>query len=211
MIRGSRKTCPSILIMEKLRKKIPSSLLVYNIFNKISQRYFSNIFIRSAKRIKNEGTEKYINFFIATHYGNFQNFNELKRYILWLFQEKGKVHLNVLHIYIEEWKQFSSGKVSSFASEISQYMSNENLAWSEYIAISNFTYPPIIQQYVGEKNIPFEVIVYLRILDKMRGAPKNLVQTLLHKEIYNMKDHKKSVVKNKKFISNELLRLESLL
>lgn len=196
--------------MANLRKQIPSPVLVYNIFNQIHMRYFSNTFIRGGKIIKNAGTEKYLTFFVENHYRDFRDLKDLKHYILWMFQEKGRVPINVLHRYIGEWKKRSVVDMSTFAVEVAQYINENGLSWASYIATREYSYPHIIEHYIGQQNIPFELIVHLRIPEKVNDAKKMLLRGLLNKEFYDMARYVEKAEKNKNFIAREIERTKSL-
>ena len=197
--------------MQNLRKKVPNPLRVYNLFNQIYYRYFSDINIRSGKQIKSVTTKDYLTFFVENHFKKINTFDNLKHYILWTFKEKGKFPINHLHLYIEEWLRHESDDIIYFADAISAYLRNNDLTIKEYLAPVPRYYPHIIQHYIGQKNIPFEFILYTKVIDKIPKKQLTLLKVLLSDEFYDMDTHIKRMKKGKGYLSAEVERLKKLI
>ena len=197
--------------MNNYRKKIPNPLRIYNLFNQIYYRYFSDINIRSGKQIKSIHTKEYLTFFVENHYKKLKTFDAIKHYILWAFKEKGKFPINHLHIYIDEWLKHESDDIIYFADAISAYLRNNDLTFKEYLSPVPRYYPHIIQHYIGQKNIPFEFILYTKVMDKIPKKQLTLLKVLLSDEFYELGMYKERMKKRKGYLSAEVERLKKLI
>lgn len=197
--------------MQSLRKKVPNPLRIYNLFNQIYYRYFSNINIRSGKQIKSISTEEYLTFFVENHYKKLKTFDNIKNYILWVFKEKGKIPITHIHLYIDDWLNHESDDIMYFADAVSGYLRDNDMTLKEYLAPVPRYYPHIIQHYIGQKTIPFEFILYTKVIDKIPKKQLNLLKVLLSDEFYDMDMHVKRMKKRKGYLSAEVERLKKLI
>lgn len=196
------------------RKKRPSSLNVYNIFNQLYFKYFEDTFIRKANKVKSERTYRYLESFITNKYSDkFGSLDNLKKYIIWVFQNKGKVPVVTLHCYLDEWENTNEDDIKSFSIEISTYIREDKKlhSWEDYITAKHTFYPPILEHYMnGKKEVPFELILYLDILNSSKKH-KKVIKSLFSKEIYNKSEHEKRLDKNKRFIENEIEEIKDMI
>lgn len=197
--------------MYDLRKKVLSPLRVYNLFNQIYYRYFSDIRIRSGKQIKSITIEEYLTFFVENHYKKIKTFDGLKHYILWMFKEKGKLPINHLHRYIDEWLKHESDDIIYFADAVSAYLRANDMTLKEYLAPVYRYYPHIIQHYIGQKNIPFEFILYTKVMDKIPKKQLTLLKVLLTDEFYELDMYRDRMKKRKGYLKAEVERLKKLI
>lgn len=195
------------------RKKIPSSLTLYNIFNQLYFKYFDDIFIRRANKVTNVKVERYLDRFASNVYSNkFGSTEKLKKYIIWVFQNKGKVPVVCLHQYLDEWKEVNVDNVKSFSIEVADYIREDKKlnSWNDYITAKHSFYPPIVEHYMNDKNeVPFELILYLKILETSKH--KKILKSMFSKEIYSKSDYEKKLKKNTKFIENEIVQIKGLI
>ena len=194
-----------------LRKKVPSPLRVYNLFNRIYYRYFSDIDIRGGKNIKSISVETYLSSFITKHYHKIKTIDDLKQYILWVFRENGKIPITHLHHYIDGWKKDQSGDIKMFAESVVNYLKSNKMTLGEYVAPVRQYFPHIIQHYVGQKAIPFEFVIYTKAIQNVDKKNLDMLKVLLKDEFSEMDKHIKNAKKNKNFIKIEVTRIKELL
>lgn len=197
--------------MNNLRRQIPSSLSVFNIFNRTYYHYFYGHFTKHAKHIHNEHVERIVEDFIENHF-NKLNYSLIRfeEFLLWLFSKYGKLPLATISGKIEEYlkEEINSNEIKSFAIKILKYMRDNKIqTLHDYILPIDGFYPKIIQHYIKDKDIPFEVLLYLKIFDRISKEQKKTVKSLFRKEMYNINERMIVMEKNKGFITEELKKV----
>lgn len=193
-------------------KQVPSPLYLYNTYNKLYRQYFYNQFIRSGKKINNPHAERYLKNFTSNYWNQIKTFDRYQKYVMWCFQEHGKIAIMSIHKYIDGWKESESTDMNPFANKMAKYIRDHKIkSWKEYIAPKKHSYPYIIQHYIGNKEFPYEAILYLKVVDHIDRNKMKIFKALLAKEIYNKKQHEKRLEENKVFIQNEIERIVKLI
>lgn len=194
------------------RKKVPSPLFLYNTYNQLYRKYFYNQFIRSGKKIGNPHAERILKGFTTNYWNHIKTIDRYKKYVMWIFQEHGKVSIMSIHRYVEGWEETESADMNPFANKMAKYIRDHKLkTFKEYIKPRKNTYPYIIQHYVGMREFPFEAILYLGVMDKIDKNHIKILKALLAKELYNKKQHAQRLEENKVFIDNEINRIVKLI
>jgi len=133
--------------------------------------------------------------------------NIFSEYVIYCFRTGGFIPLFHLHKYIDSWEREKSIILTSvFATNIISYMERNYIkTWGYYITNPKNYYAPVIQQYIAFRDVPFELLLYLNVLNTVEKKCDNLLKTLLVKEYREIDNFQKRVNNNKLFIANEIL------
>lgn len=195
--------------MINYRKQTVSPLYVYNIFNNVYFQYFENHNVRHARKI-DPNVETYIASFISNNFYKFHSsISIFEDYLRWVFQQHGRVSIRMIHSFVDEWEKSNTNEVIPFSAEVVKYLRDNYISFEEYIAVQKSYFPTILQHYIADKSIPFELILYLGILDKVEKKNRATLKMLLSKEYYDMKKHEEKLNANKLFIEHELKNVKS--
>lgn len=191
------------------RKITISPIYIYNIFLNTYYRYFENRYNRQTKKIE-ESLESFLKWFISTYYYKFkEDKEEFENYLFWIFQTYGKISIRQIHKYIELWEKSKSLEEEPFSLKISKYLRDNYITWNNYIKPKKGYFPIILQHYISDRNFPFELLLYLNILDKVENKNKNILKMLISKELYDIKKYKIKAEANEKFIQNEIENIKN--
>jgi hypothetical protein len=201
--------------MSTVRKQVPSKLSIFNTFNNTYFNYFYGHLVKHAKHINNSNTESILDSFTENHFYKLDySLIRFESFLLWLFSKYGKLPLVTIFGHIDEFLKEKDSKktIQSFSINMSKYMRDNNISnWKDYILSKDGFYPKIIQHYMKDKNIPFEVLLFLKVFDNIPQQQKKSVKSLFRKEMYTLGERIELMNKNKTFIINELRKvMESL-
>ncbi len=199
------------------RKTGIGPLSIFKLYYKVQSLYkpnhFSNFIWKTAKQIKDKSIEISIEQFLnKNRYINFNdNIGEINEYFSYCFTNNYPIYFNNLGQHIESWKKYKmkGSKVELqylFANKVISYLKENGISFKQYLALQKRYVPLIIQHYIADKEIPFEVILYLKALDRCDIDNKKL-KMLLHKEYIEMKVHEQRLVKLKSIIQSELEKI----
>lgn len=197
--------------MSTLRRQTPSPILLYNIFNQTYFRYFYGHYVKYTNHIDNH-----------LYYSTLQNFidnsfyklsfsaDKYEKYLLWVFFKHGKITILSLATFLEEYLKESKKDIDikPFSVVISKYIRDEKInSWKEYLLPKNGFYPKIIQHYMRDKSFPFEFILFLKVIDNVPERQRKMLKTIFRDELYNLKEKKELVEKNKHFFIEEMKKI----
>lgn len=194
--------------MNKLRNKVPSTLLLYNKFNQTYYRYFYGHYVKHINHVKNE---PYLQNFIDNQFHKLSySIDKFEEYILWLFSKYGKLPINSAFIYLDEYLKENNKFIDNvpFSVIITKYIREEGIkTWKEYLLPQNGFYPKIIQHYMRDKSFPFDFILFLKIIDRLPERQQKMLKAMFRNELYNLKDRMNIIEKNKHFYTEEIRKI----
>lgn len=199
-----------------MRKRGIVPLSVFRIYYKVLSKYSSTPYYyqlsQKAKEIK-KSIEISIEKFLTKHqYNTFNDsLTEIENYFEFCISKNYEIYFHNLDLYIEKWKKSNICESSEeikyvFASKIQHFLKIHNISFKDYIKKHEKYIPPILQHYIASYEIPFEVILYLKILDKC-DIDKKKLRMLLHKEFTEMSEYNRRLKKLKPLIESELRRV----
>ena len=199
--------------MNKLRNKVPSTILLYNIFNQTYFRYFYGHYVKFTNHVDSQ-QHNHLQNFIDNNFDKLSfSIDKYEKYLLWLFSKYGKLPIQSAFGHLEEYLKEEEKKldISPFSGIITKYIREEKINnWKEYLLSQGNFYPKIIQHYMRDKNFPFEFILFLKILDRVPDRQKKMLKTIFRNEMYNMKEKLNLVDKNKYFFAEELKKINEV-
>lgn len=199
-----------------MRKQSIGALGIFKLYYKVLSQYKSGdsaYFISiKATKISDLSVENAINGFLSQHRFTFDDsVKQIEDYFNFCFSNNFPIYFFNLDNFIEEWKKHKLTDVKSelkylFAEKIRAYLQENNLSFKEYISPQKRYIPKILQHYITSKEIPFEIIIYMRILDKC-DIDKRKLKILLHREFVKMKEYEERLKKLKPLIDSELKKV----
>jgi len=193
------------------RMRVPSPLTVYNAFYRIYFSYFRGHGFRPAKSIP-DNMVGWMEEFVQDHLGRLgYSMKTFEDYVLWIFSKHGSQPVTVINtlvsVYLKEEKE--GGEIKPFSIAVGKFIRKMKLkSWEEYLRPQGGRYPLILQQYIKEKDIPFEFLLYMRVIDHLPEIQKKMVKSILGKELYKQKDRWEKVQRNEEFLKEEIRRID---
>ena len=199
------------------RKQGISAVSVFCLYYKTSSQYspsdYSHFAWKRTKEIKDKNVERQIEIFLSNYKeAIFSNsLSEIEDYFQYCFLNKKQLYFFNLSEHIESWKKHEIKNPKDelkyvFADKVINYLEENNLDFLNYLKCQKNYIPKILQHYLAIKEIPFEVLLYLKIFDKCQ-LDKRKLKMMLSKEFYDMKDYEKKLERLKPLISNELKKI----
>jgi hypothetical protein len=163
--------------------------------------------------LNNKKIEEYFINFSETHFHKLDDSIEgFKNYVTWCFSKHDKVPIFSLHNYIDNYLKDGTIELSSFWFRVCEYIKKNKIAtWEDYIKGSTCRYPKIIEHYLSSKEIPFEFILYLKVLDTLTPMQKKCMKVILRVELMNLDKKLIYIEKNSIFFKSELEQINDCL
>lgn len=138
---------------------------------------------------------------------------QVEDYFEFCFEQSYSIYFHNLGQYIDLWKKDRLTDSSSetkylFAQKVLTYLKERNLTFKQYIEKQKNYIPIMLQHYLSSKEIPFEVILYLKVLDRVDMDKKKL-KILLHREFIEMEKYKARAKKLNTLFEGEIKRIIS--
>jgi len=196
-----------------VRRKVGiTTLSIFKLYHKVLATYeeveYAMFLAYKAKKINDKRVERAIQSFLSNHLT--ESFNnslvKIEKYFSYCFENNKNLYFFNLGAFVEEWKKFnaSGNRISTkflFFNTICTYLKDNNISIEEYIKKRKNYIPVILQHYIATKNIPFELLITLKILEKC-DIDKNKLKMLIKNEIYNMDTY----IQNEKKLHNTLIQ-----
>ena len=196
--------------MKTLRNKAPSTVFLYNTFNQTYFRYFYGHYVKYTNQIESQH-HNFLQNFTDNHFSKLSfSIDKYEKYLLWLFSKYGKLPMLSAFSHIEEYLKEEEKKLDivPFSVIITKYIRDEKIgSWKEYLLPQNGFYPKIVQHYMRDKSFPFELILFLKIMDRVPDRQKKMLKTIFRSEMYNLKEKLDLVEKNKGFFTEEIKKI----
>jgi hypothetical protein len=197
-----------------MRKIGITPVSVFRVYYKSTSKYkpkdYSIYVAYKTKKIGDKAIEKQIEHFLEKNrYEIFNNsLSKIENYFDFCFSNNKELYFYNLSEYIKDWQQYNlEGQLYEqeikFADEVFQYLLTFNLTFETYITCNKNKLPVIIQHYISTRKIPFELLLYLNILEDCKYNKKRL-KVLLAREYVDMKKHKSNLKKLEPLLKEEL-------
>jgi len=189
------------------RKQVFDPLTFYNSYIQIYNKYFHNFYTHIRKKeLDNKRIEEYLINFSETHFHKLKDsMEEFRKYLTWCFSKYDKVSILCLHKYIDDYLKEGTIELNSFWFKVRDYMKKKELkTWNEYIEGTPSRYPRILEHYISTKEIPFEFILYLKVLDTLTPMQKKCMKVILRMELLDLDKKLIFIDKNTIFFKYEL-------
>lgn len=200
-----------------MRKVGITPLTIFKLYYKVLSIYKNSEYAKflpyTVKQIKDPGIELQITGFLNKYrYVVFNDsMTEIENYFKYCFANDYSIYFNNLGAYIGQW---SKDKLSDkgfevkyvFSDKIIKYLKQYNISIKQYLEPQKKYIPRILQHYIANKEVPFEVILYLKILDRC-DIDKKRLKMLLHTEFMQMKEFETKLPKLENHIKEELRRV----
>lgn len=196
-----------IQLSDSYRKKIHDPLSLYNAYIQTYNRYFHGFFTQTRKTtLNNKQIEKYFIDFGETHFHKLSDsLSEFRHYLTWCFSKYDKTPIFNLHLYIDEYLKSGKISVESFYFKILTYMKKSKIqTWDTYTIGTANRYPRILEHYIATKEIPFEFLLWLKVIDNLTPFQKKCMKVVLRHELMDLDRKLDYVRKNYSFFENEL-------
>lgn len=190
-----------------------NTISIFRLYYKVKGKYnpndYANFLARNAKKINDINVIKQIDSFIEINkYTNFNSILEIEEYFTFCFMKNLPLYFFNLNQYIDDWKKYKLTDTKQelkyiFSDKIIDYLKKHKLTFKEYLKPQKGYIPRILQHYLMNKEIPFEVILYLKVLDHCELDKKKL-KLLLSSEIYEMNLYEKRLERLIPLIQSEL-------
>jgi len=170
---------------------------------------------KKVKAINNKLIEIKIEQFLDKYrYNVFKDsISQMRSYFKFCLDKNRNTYFYILDKHIADWKNrtlIQPEKSFLFADNIINYLRITETDYDSYISTSKRQIPSILLHYISKKNIPFELIVYLGILDNLSncGLDKRRITFLLSTEMADIDRYKRNVKKFGQVIEREISKIK---
>ena len=203
--------------MVRRKQCILNPLSVFKIYYKIQSIYapkeYSVFIWKKTKEIKNTDVINNLEYFLDKYrYSIFEDsITKVEEYFTFCFMNNHSIYFNNLGDYISEWKKEKLENNSQeikylFANQIIDFLKSRRISFKQYLLKQKGYIPIILQHYLATKEIPFEVALYLKSLDKC-DIDKKKMKVLFSKEYYEILKYEKRTEQLKTLIESELKKI----
>lgn len=199
-----------------MRQSGIGSVSIYKIYYKVLSKYkdvpYGFKLAYKTTKIDEKYSELIGKFWDEHSKEGFQNkLTEVESYFEFCFEHDYSIYFHNLGQYIDLWKtdrltDSSSETKYLFAQRVLTYLKDRNLTFKQYIEKQKNYIPIMLQHYLSSKDIPFEAILYLKILERVDMDKKKL-RILLHREFIEMEKYKARTKKLNTLFEGEIRRI----
>lgn len=201
--------------MERRKVSSLNTLSVFKTYYKVLGKYYPEKSFPLSKviKIRNPLIEKQIELFLEQYkYSAFSDrLSELEDYTDFCIRKKYAIYFHNYDVWIEEWKKerlhTTKDELKYLCSEkIQRYLRDNSITFKEYIEKKKFYIPIILQHYLVTKELPFELILFLKIIEKCDINKKKL-KVMLYREFMELHIYEKRLEKLKELFMGEIKKI----